>query len=540
MAKTKEGKDPGALVEVAESIYAGIISVFICVILAVFPLYHQDYYFDILKAKYKFYWIAALTFLIVCLLVSLVFLFVDFQEYRGANTKRFFGRFKPSNLKKQPLVYKALVIFWLFSLISTLQSDYLYESFWGNEGRFSGFFLMTLYVLTTIVIGKLGRMKRWYLDVFLFVSLGVCIFGITDYFHMDLLGWKANVSSSQVDLFTSTMGNVNTYTAYVALVLGISCGLFVKEKNPLRSLWYFIVSAAGFFAMITGQSDNAYLSLGIMFAVLPFFLFGDAKELSRYVTLAAAFFTSIAVLARVNVVMADRVLGFTGIFDLLADSRWLFVVIALLWALAAFLYVWGRKMPDGSTGKIGGKFRLVWSCLIAAAVCVVLFVLFDANFGGHPERYGPVAGYVVFNDSWGTNRGFCWRIGWEAYKEQPFLHQMFGYGPDTYGILTWGFREESIQKFNVYYESAHNEYLQYLVTIGPLALASYLVFLGSSFVSLGRTIKKYSWVLALLTAVVCYNTQAIVNINLPIATPFMWLFLAMGLALCREAQAAGE
>ena len=35
MAKTKEGKDPGALVEVAESIYAGIIAVFICVILVI-------------------------------------------------------------------------------------------------------------------------------------------------------------------------------------------------------------------------------------------------------------------------------------------------------------------------------------------------------------------------------------------------------------------------------------------------------------------------------------------------------------------------
>ena len=92
----------------------------------------------------------------------------------------------------------------------------------------------------------------------------------------------------------------------------------------------------------------------------------------------------------------------------------------------------------------------------------------------------------------------------------------------------------------MYYESAHNEYLQYLVTIGPLALASYLVFLGSSFVRLGRIVKKYSWVLALLTAVICYNTQAIVNINLPIATPFMWLFLAMGLALCRETETAVE
>ena len=72
----------------------------------------------------------------------------------------FFGAFRPSELKKQPFVYKALAVFWGLALMSTVLSDYVYESFWGNEGRFSGFFLITLYVLGTIVSSKYGRMRN--------------------------------------------------------------------------------------------------------------------------------------------------------------------------------------------------------------------------------------------------------------------------------------------------------------------------------------------------------------------------------------------
>ena len=91
-----------------------------------------------------------------------------------------------------------------------------------------------------------------------------------------------------------------------------------------------------------------------------------------------------------------------------------------------------------------------------------------------------VVQYLVFDDDWGTNRGYCWRIGWQSYRELPFLHQLFGFGPDTYGILTWDFRQDALDRYGVFYESAHNEYLQYLVTMGPLALASYLAFLGGA------------------------------------------------------------
>ena len=40
--------------------------------------------------------------------------------------------------------------------------------------------------------------------------------------------------------------------------------------------------------------------------------------------------------------------------------------------------------------------------------------------------------------------------------------------------------------------------------------------------------------MATLFAVLCYGAQALVNINLPIATPVMWTILMIGLAGCRR------
>lgn len=536
MAKTAEPKNSRVLAEVAGNVYSGIIAVFVCIVLGIFPLYYHDYYFDILTSKYKFYWILVVTLLAVCLLVGLVFCFVDMMEYGGVNTKSFFEKFRPENLKKQPMAYKALAAFWLFCVISTIQSDYVYESFWGNEGRFSGLFLLTLYTLGTVLVAKLGRMKRWYLDLFLFTSLLVCLFGITDYFQMDILGWKANVKEGQGDIFTSTIGNVNTYTAYVGIVLGVSCGLFVKERNLFRSIWYYVLSAIGFFAIIVGQSDNAYLALGILFVVLPFFVFDHSREIAGYAVLVSTFFTVIKLVDVISREMADRVIGFSGIIQVIGSNRLMLPFIVLLWAITVGLLFWSGKQKDGRSGKVGKWLKVFWSFLIAAASGIVLFVLFDANFLGHAERYSAISGYVVFNDTWGTNRGFCWRAAWEAYMEQPLMHKLFGYGADTFGILTWGYRQEALDRFNIYFESAHNEYLQYLVTIGPFALASYLTFLGGSIWQMMKRAKEKVWIVALFMAVLCYNAQAVVNINLPIATPIMWLMVGMGLAVCRECE----
>ena len=185
--------------------------------------------------------------------------------------------------------------------------------------------------------------------------------------------------------------------------------------------------------------------------------------------------------------------------------------------------------------KVGKWLRITWFCLIAAGVAAVIAVLYDANFGPNPEKYSSLSRYLIFNDNWGTNRGYCWRIGWESYMQQPLIHKLFGFGPDTFGILTWPFRQDSLDTYGVFFESAHNEYFQYLVTMGPFTMIAYILFLVSSCARMFRYAKVQPWILAPLGATVCYGAQALVNINLPIATPVMWALLAVGLAMCKNA-----
>lgn len=534
MAKATPKKDPNTLAEVAGNVFAGIMAVFTFVVLMVFPLYYHNYYYDILKAKYKFYWITVVAMAVICLIVALVFMFVDRMEYDGVNTKRFFSHFRLESLKKQPMAYKFLILFLILAAVSTLLSDYKFESFWGNEGRFSGLFLISLYVLGVFMIGKLAKIKKWYLDLFLLSGVLVCLFGITDYFRMDLLNWKAGVTSTQVDSFTSTLGNINTYTAYVALVLGVSCGLFTTEKNVIRNIWYFIVLIIGFFALITGQSDNAYLALGAMFALFPLALFATRKGIIRYLTVIASFMSVIKVIDEINKKMAEKVIGLSGIFDVLVKYKYLEVIVIALWLLVAVLYIGDRVLMKEKEDKVGKWLRITWLCLIAAGVAAVIAVLYDANFGPNPEKYSSLSQYLVFNDNWGTNRGYCWRIGWESYMQQPFIHKLFGFGPDTFGILTWPFRQDSLDTYGVFFESAHNEYFQYLVTMGPFTMIAYVLFLISSCARMFKFAKVQPWLLAPLGATVCYGAQALVNINLPIATPVMWTLLAVGLAMCKN------
>ena len=35
-------------------------------------------------------------------------------------------------------------------------------------------------------------------------------------------------------------------------------------------------------------------------------------------------------------------------------------------------------------------------------------------------------------------------------------------------------------------------------------------------------------------AVICYATQAVVNLNLPVVTPFLWIFLSIMVAILRD------
>lgn len=509
-------------------------TLFLIAILFVFPIYYRDYYFDIPKVKYQFYYSSVLALFAGVAVTALVMMIVDLTRYEGRHTAAFFERFSLKKIGRTLTVPDvALICFLAVAALSTALSDYVFESFWGNEGRFSGLFLLLLYGVSFWMISRLSDFRYWYLELFLVSSVLVCAFGITDYFNLNLLHFKDHIDPKQYNIFMSFMGNINTYTAYLSLMLGVSGLLFASDRRRGRCVWHYLCLVLAFFAMITGQSDNAYLAILALFAALPFYMFKSRTGIRRYAVVLASFFTVVQLVGVIGRAMPGQVLEIQGIFSVLADFKGLAYLLAALWAWAGFLYAQAhlrsRKEEDPGVWP-----RRIWGIAVAVGVLALLFVLCDANIAGNGQRYGALRNYVVIDDDWGTHRGYIWRLAIRNYREFTPVQKWIGYGPDTFGILTvQNNYSEMARRYGETFDSAHNEYLQYFVTIGPLGLAAYLGLLISSAVRMVRRGSGNPYVMAALFAMLCYGAQAFVNINLPIVTPVMWTLMMVGLSGCQ-------
>ena len=427
----------------------------------------------------------------------------------------------------------AVFLFWVIALISTLQSDYLYESFWGNEGRYSGLFLLTIYVVVYFVVSRFWKVQGWILQLFLISGMIMCVIGITDYFQLDLLDFRGKIKPEQSTIFTSTVGNINTYTAYVAIIMGFAGARFTQEENRFKMIWYYICMTVSFFAIIMGCSENAYLAIGSMFAFLPFVVLKSRRGILRYFVMISTFVTVIQCIDWINQVFADIVIGLDSLFGIISNFNGLFPAMILLWVLTALWYWFMVKgVQDSDVFAPGKLLRRIWGGLLIAGAVALIFMIYDANVGGNGARYGSLAEYLMFSDSWGTNRGYIWKASFRMYQKLKPIHKLFGFGPDTFGIMTTDkIMAEMIDATGQIFDNAHNAYIQYFVTIGPIGALAYVVFLISG---IGRITKKRArspYALACAVAVLCYVCQAMVNLDLPIATPMMWLLMSAGMRI---------
>lgn len=506
-----------------------IASVFTLIIIAVFPLFFRNYYFDILTVKYIFYYGTIISMAVVTLVVSIIFLFLDKSRYDWATIKNLKRQFSIKSFRKSDW---AMIAFLIAVAISTFQSDYFYESFWGNEGRFMGMFLILLYGVSFFIIGHCLKFKQWFLDVFLFAGMIACIIGIMQFFKYDPIGFKKGLTASDFPSFTSTIGNINTYTSYVALISGMGTVLFAIEKNRFRRAWYLFTVIISIFALITGISDNAYLALLALFGLLPLYLFNNLKGLKRYMVLVSILFTEFQFIDLISQKYPEHVLKINGLFNVIVGYDKLAHFVVMLWGICIVLYVLDACVSKESIMKKDNNLgRWIWLGLLIIIVMAGCYILYDANIAGNADKYGSLKKYLVINDDWGTHRWYIWRIGMESYAKFPLIHKIFGYGPDTFGIITVNnFYEEMISRYNEKFDSAHNEYLQYLITIGIVGLAAYLTLLFTSIVEMIRASKKRPVMMALTFALVCYGAQAAVNISVPIVAPIMMTLLMVGVS----------
>ena len=510
-----------------------VIGIVIFLLVTVFPLIFHHSYYDILEVKYQSYRFCILLLMSLLLLLLFGMLFIDLERFHGQYTKRFFSKLHPSVWKTSFCTADAAVLaFWLTAGISTLQSDFVHAAFWGDEGRYSGLFLLSLYVISYFIIAHFWKFNGIFLELFLASGMLICLFGITDYFRLDILHFRTDAHAVSVMMsFTSTIGNINTYTAYISMILGISATLFALEKKPLKQIWYYLCLVISLFAIIMGRSDNAYLSLAALFALLPFLLFSDRQGIQKYLIIVATFFTVAQIIVLLNQRYAGIVIGLDGLFSYAAHFRGLFYVVLLLWIAVIIFRLCPSKLKSSSALSSCKTSLLlkIWGGILLLSLLVLLFLLFDVNAGGHAERYGSLRNYLLFNDSWGSSRGYIWKTSLQLYRKLPLNQKLFGCGPDTFGLIL----SETQHASGSYLDNAHNAFLQYFVTIGLFGLVTYTIFFGICLRQLFKRKSQTPYIPAILTAVSCYLFQSLVNLDVPVVTPILWLLISMGIAGCR-------
>ena len=510
-----------------------LMTIYVLFYLCVFPLATRDKYFDILQFRFQLYWIPTLIYGILFLLLGIFYLLSDKRRNGGALTAKLKENLKWSVLKtkltKTDLCFIALIF---IMTLSVLFADYQYEALWGSRGRFNGLVLWLMFFIAYWLVTRFYHFKKWHLYAYLIAACLPEIWGITDFFMLDLLHFHVGGAAEYIYTFVSSVGNINTYTNMVALHFGAAVTLFVLSNSRWEKLLTFVAVVISSFAIVMGISDNGLLAAGAIFAFLPFVAWTSRQNITRFFITFSIFATSVLVTAylttqHATIAVADGgsvlvTIGKTKAFMLLTAALWLLtMVIAVLFH---------RKKSAEQEAKTTRAARRIWLVLFIVAVVAVIAVLVDANSGRHPEIWEAYKNVLIFSDTWGTGRGINWRFAWEFFTEKSsFLDKLIGNGPDTYYIITMdNFKHLMKDAGYGIFDSAHNEYLECLVTIGVLGTIAYIGMLATSLRQMLKN-RKNVYAVACGFAILAYAVQAVVNIAIPITTPIFMILLYVGI-----------
>lgn len=528
-----------------------IVGLWVMAMFTIFPLIYNDFYFDILQTKY--YTVLTLSIIMILALIVICGFAGGFKNFfENMNKKGFVVWFK----EEFSIWDICIMVFWLMSALSTaFAGRFIMESITGDKGRYSGLLLISIYVILYFTVSRMFSFGKVYFTVFLAVSIPVCLFGYTDYFNMDILGFKEKISPEQWPIFTSTIGNINTYTAVLAFYIAIAGTLFIT--TPFKSdngrgesigkiVFYYVIMLMNFIALAMGTSDNGYLTLAAFFGLVPFVAFRTMEGVRRFLLTIFTYLLGIKIIQLINISYAGKVLGISGLYDFISDFKYLDLVIVALAIVVIIMYVleYKKKEKRRDNEALLRSLRYIWLAILVIVFAAIVFMgmKINSDVTAAKEKYGALADYFVFNDSWGTFRGYIWRAAVEEYMKFPLLHKIFGSGPDTFGLYIGLLRNEEMTSVTgQFFDATHNEYIQFLFTLGPIATIAYILALILPSVEALRTRLFYlrdntmlPYLYACAIAVICYATQAVVNLNLPVVTPFLWIFLSIMVAILRD------
>lgn len=486
-----------------------LASMGVFLLLAVLPLFITNKYYNLTFSKFIFFISVTGAFFFMCLI------FCDRVRKEIPKKKhRYFLQWL-SECDRLALSFAAFLAVGFFSM---LFSPYPYSSFCGYAGRYMGFDFVCAVFLLYFFVTRYYRLKDREIICFEVSGVLVILLALTEFFGFDPFGLMKTVPKESMGTFLSTLGNINVLASFIALLLPISM-YYLTFFDKLKSIPIFITSTVfGYVGVFVSNSDSAYLALLAAFWIIGLMAFKKSESTYRFLLAFSLFWLSAFLFGVVHGI-SKKAFHLTDLTDYVT-ARWAIIPFFIFAAIALIV-----KYKPLSEKKLK-IFRYAYIVVsVFAAVAVAFAIIYFSAFDTKTPLKGFLS-YFRFNDSWGTDRGMVWKMGFSAFGKMPFINKLFGYGEDTIVVLFAKYFKQEMLNSGYYTDNAHNEYLQYLLTMGIFGLAAYISIL---FFSLKKLLKKsgdYVVCGAIAVSVFAYAVQAFVNISQPITTPIMFLFMA--------------
>lgn len=474
----------------------GLTELYVSALFLLLPLFYRNGYFDITESK-------ALCFLVLSAL------------YLAALTLRLlFGRSRAGEERGMGPGSVCMAVFALVSVLASLLSGYAASALLAADNRYQGVVMFLFYLAVFRAVERFGVGHRVrYAAAAGFAA--VCALAALNHLGADPLGLLAPLRASDRGRFLSTVGNVNFLGAYVALLLPAALAWLCLAEKARQRVVPGLLALLGTWALMCA-SESALLGTLAGLAFLPLLLGRQERAFRRAPLLLCVLSLSMAAFCALDALWGAG--GFSVLTALLLHPA----VCAALFFLGLGLWAWLRRV-----GSIKRAVKVYAAALgVLLALLVLALLLINRGSVSVPERLRP---YVMFGPDWGTDRGGIWMSCRRLYESYPLWQKLLGGGA---GVLA---RWDALHRIfpDALVDSAHNEYLHYLLTSGLLGLGGYLGVLGAAFRAGWRAQRPES--AALLAALVSYAVQSAVNIAQCATTPLFFVLLAL---LCRQGGAA--
>jgi len=463
------------------------------------PLVFGNYYFNITETKQAFFLLSSGFYLLFLLFARIVFP----PDY-GLAARR---------AAPHPAAYALLALF-IVSIAGALLGSYPGEAFWGENNRYQGLLTLFAYALVVLALSLQDIQLRWPERALLLAAVLAGLLGVINHFGVDPFGFFENLRAADRGRFLSTLGNADFYGSYIVMAFSVAFGWFLCAASLRgRILSALTLAAVSFGALVSG-SDATALGLLTAALVFPLMLFSDPSAMQRYPLGWGLFLLCALVfgLFSAQLPSVTYISAIASFFSRAIVSLPLIAVSLLMWLVLRTTRA--DRLPARRRGYIV-------ALLCAALVCSAALLLLNTVWRDLP--LGDLSRYLRFSGSWGTDRGRIWAFTTRFYDSLSLPQKLFGAGPGAlfHADAVWPLFEDAAL------DTAHNEYLQYLVTNGALGLVCYLAALVFAIRAGFRRSASSPVFRGFTAAVVAYAVQATVNIAQPVSTPLFFVLLGV-------------